>query len=326
MRQYKVSAGTARKALGELVDKGYLRSERGSGHYLRKEVIPPAAPTVETPTRSAEVATAIMAIVGSPGPWGQRRMEEYLAAIEQACRREGWSLLRARNEADDIARAAKGKRVAGCLAFGVDGPPAGKIDPAMVITWGGSQPDPASAIMGIDQESTSRLAYEHLSDLGHQCMAMVRPMAWESLEEARKREGSILGMRKAYADLGYPWSLEDVIRVGPQEMDGLYERLCDAGITGIFSEYWGITVELYRQANRLGETLGERLSLVASGGYDLSDMVHPRPARIFWRAVDYAAVVVKAIRRLEDGTPLPPRLIVPVFLESGPSARSPRHV
>jgi hypothetical protein len=133
-------------------------------------------------------------------------------------------------------------------------------------------------------------------------------------------------MRKAYAALGYPWSLEDVIRVGPREMDGLYQRLCDAGITGIFSESWEITVELYRQAHRLGEALGERLSLVASGGYDLSDMMDPRPARIFWRAVDYAAVVLKAIRNLQDGTPLPPRLIIPVFLESGPSARSPRQV
>lgn len=321
VREYGVSPGTARKALGVLVEEGILRSERGAGHFLQ---IQPSDPPADESPKSETSTTALLAIVGSVGTWGQRRMEEYMAAIEQACRRVGWSLLRVRNEAQEIERATKGKQVTGCLAFGVDGPPAGDIDPAKVITWAGSRPDPASSIMSIDAESTSRLAYEHLSDLGHQHMAMVRPVGWEALEETPNQDGSILGMRKVYADLGYPWSLEDVIHVDPKEMDGLYQRLCDAGITGIFSESWEIAVELYRQAHRLGESLGERLSLVTSGGHDLADMMHPRPARIFWRAVDYAAVVVKAIRQLEDGTPLPPRLIMPVFLESGPSARAPR--
>jgi DNA-binding LacI/PurR family transcriptional regulator len=177
--------------------------------------------------------------------------------------------------------------------------------------------------MGINHESASRLAHEHLWDLGHHRTALVRPAAWENLEEVRRREGAILGMRKAYLDLGYTWSLDEVVRVKPEEMDGLYERLCNAGITGVYSEDWNITVELYRQAHRLGETIGQRLSVVASGGHDLAEMLNPRPARIFWRAVDYAGVVIRAFRELSNGTPLPPRLLVPVFLEPGLSARPP---
>jgi DNA-binding LacI/PurR family transcriptional regulator len=318
--QFGVSAGTARKALGRLVDRGILRPERGSGYYLQQKISPPKPDGNNKSTRSA---MTLAVVVGLTGQWGKLRMEEYLAAISRACERENWSFLRINAEEQDIEQAIQGRRLAGCLTFNVNKPLPEAIDRASAIIWGGESGVSGCSIMGINHESASRLAHEHLWDLGHHRTALVRPAAWENLEEVRRREGAILGMRKAYLDLGYTWSLDEVVRVKPEEMDGLYERLCNAGITGVYSEDWNITVELYRQAHRLGETIGQRLSVVASGGHDLAEMLNPRPARIFWRAVDYAGVVIRAFRELSNGTPLPPRLLVPVFLEPGLSARPP---
>lgn len=320
-RSYKVSPGTARKALVELVGRGCLSSAKRSGHYLRRQTAKREPSQVQL---RQQTATVLLTVINSTLRGGRHRLEEYMLALTKACDRLEWSVLQVNNDALEIERAIKGQRLAGCLAYGLNEPPAGKIDPASIIYWSGNYNDAASSIMGIDHQSTSRLAYEHLWDFGHQRTAMVRPTAWDSLEEARKREGSVLGMRRAYADLGYPWNLQDVIQVAPNEIDGLYQRLCDAGITGVFCEDWSITAHLYQQAYRAGQVIGDRLSLVTAGGNDLEDKVHPRPARVYWRAVEYAAVVIRAIRNLIDGTPLPPRLVIPVFLEPGPSVRPPR--
>jgi DNA-binding LacI/PurR family transcriptional regulator len=267
----------------------------------------------------ARTATALLVIVGSTGDWGTGVLDQYVAALERACERHDWQLFRVNNRAEEIKRALEGKKLAGCLAYSLDEPPAFPIDPAVIINWGSKWKDPASSIMGMDRESASRQAHEHLWDLGHERTAMIQPATWGT--DWLKRSGSILGMRKAYAALGHAWSQDDVILARPEDIPGLYERLCARGITGIYCEDWKITVELYRQAHQLGETMGQRLALVTSGGSDLADMVQPRAARVYWRRADYAALVVRALRGLEEDHPLPHRLNLPIFLEAGPSAR-----
>jgi hypothetical protein len=50
-------------------------------------------------------------------------------------------------------------------------------------------------------------------------------------------------------------------------------------------------------------------------------MVHPRPAKIYWRFADYGGIVVDAMENLSRGRRLPHWLVMPVFLEEGPGAR-----
>jgi DNA-binding LacI/PurR family transcriptional regulator len=316
VRQYGVSPGTARKALGALVQKGYLQSRHGAGHFLNNRK---SKSYKSRPERHVAASTALLVIVGSTGDWGTGVLDQYVAALERACERHDWQVFRVNNRADEINQAIEGIKLAGCLAYSLDEPPAAPIDPATIINWGSQWRDPASSIMGIDRESASRQAHEHLWDLGHERTAMLQPASWGM--DWFKRSGSLLGMRKAYAALGQPWSLDDVMRVHPQELPGLYERICGRGITGIYCEDWKITAELYRQAHQLGQTMGQRLALVTSGGNDLADMVQPRAARVYWRSSDYAALVVRALRGLEDDRPLPRTLTVPMFLEPGPSAQ-----
>lgn len=316
VRRYQVSTGTARKALLALIGRGYLRAERGAGHFVRADV-----PSAEVPqaTRSTST-TVVLAIVGATGEWGTGVLDQYLAALEQACASQGWALLKVGNRREEIEQALEGNRLVGCWAYGLSEPPAAGVDTALLISWGGSNwQEQAGAIMHVDREEASRLAHEHLWDLGHERTAMVLPASY-GISWVKSR-GSLLGMRKAYATVGLSWSLEDVIRVVPDEIGRLYERICDAGITGIYCEDWKMTAELYRQASEIGHVIGEQLSLVTSGGNDLVNMLQPRAARVYWRMTNYAAIVVKALQDLEHGQPLPPRLAVPMFLEDGPSAR-----
>jgi DNA-binding LacI/PurR family transcriptional regulator len=322
-KEYGVSPGTARKAMGELVSRGYLETSHRSGYFLRPEGTRLAArkKPPEVSESVAATATALLVIVGQTGHRGARVLEQYLHALGEACSPYGWEVVRANNRTVEIEEAMKGRRLAGCLAYGLDEPPAAKINAASVITWNGnwSWREHSYSALGMDEEDASRLAHERLWDLGHQRVALVRPLAWE--DSYRSRRGSVLGMRKAYAALGQSWSPEDVIHVVPENLPGLYAQIRGAGITGIYCEDWDIVVELYRQAHQLGETIGQQLSLITIGGYDLADMMQPRAARIYWRAMDFAAIVIQAVRRREEGKPMPRQLTLPVFLEDGPSAR-----
>jgi DNA-binding LacI/PurR family transcriptional regulator len=321
-RSYSVSPGTARRALGELVGRGYLESSQRSGHFLRGDA-PIASGQDRHPVASpAKPATAVMLIVGSAGNWGGRLLEQYAAAVEQACQRIGWQLLRVNNTAREIEQARQGVKVAGCLAYGVHERPAASVDLASVILWGGSWRDRACSMLTANGEEASRQAFEHLWDLGHQHTAMVRALPEGPPE--RNPKGGLLGMRKAFAALGHSWSMDDVLTVAPDEIDGLYGRIRHRGVTAIVSQDWEITVELYRQAHQCGERIGDRLSIVAAGGHDLAVMVHPKPARIYWRFEDYGAAVVDAMENLSQGRRLPHHLVLPVFLEAGPGAKSVR--
>lgn len=319
-REYGVSPGTARKALVELVRRGYLHSSRRSGHFLTEQAVPRAMTGHPHPA-SAETATAtaLMMIVASVGKWGERLLNQYTAALEQACDRIGWRLVKSDNKAEEIASASEGVKVAGYFGYGIFEPPVPSIDRSSLILWGSSWRDRVCSVLMADGVDASRQAFEHLWDLGHEHTALVRLPPAEGPEY--EVEGGILGMRKAYASLGRQWSLNDVFTVGSGELEGLYDKLCDRGITGISCQDWAVTVALYRQAHHRGQKIGDRLSIVASGGNDLAEMVHPRPARVYWRFADYAATVVEAIERLSQGQRLPHQLALPVFLEKGPGAR-----
>lgn len=315
-QEYGVSTGTARKALVEMVHKGYLESSYRSGHFLRQP--PPQAPRPQL-SQKTQATTAVMMILGTVDKWGHRIMEQYAAAVEQACQRIGWSLLRVRDDAAEIQQATNGVKVAGCLAYGLHAPPAVNIDPASIILWGGVWRDRACSQLHPNGADASRQAFEHLWDLGHQHTALVRAMPED--EPPTNTRGGILGMRQAFASLSRLWSIDDVFTVWPQQTQGLYRLIRDRGITGVFCQDWEITVELYRQAHQCGEKIGDHLSIVAAGGHDLAEMVHPRPARIYWRFVDYAATAVAAFEQLSQGQRLPHQLVLPVFLEEGPGAK-----
>jgi DNA-binding LacI/PurR family transcriptional regulator len=300
--------------LVELVRRGHLESSRRSGHFLTDEALRAA----QEEHKLATTATALMVINGPRDEWGEQLRTRYMTELRRACARIEWELLEVDNRADQIEAARKGRKIGGCLAYGVNAPPAVSIDPASVITWTGSWYNPACCTLMADGESAAKQAFEHLWDLGHQHTALVR---LPDERPGRRIKGSILGMRKAYASMGHAWTMGDVFSVAPHEMEGLYERLRERGITGIYSLEWQITLEIYRQAHRLGHKIGDQLSIVASGGHDLAEAVDPRPARVHWRFEDYASIVVDAAENLCRGKRLPPRLIIPPLLEEGPGAK-----
>lgn len=316
-REYGVSPGTARHALRELVAREYLDASHRSGYFVRESV---ESLAVEGGDLSVSVPTVLLVIVGPIAKRGRRVQGEYLAALEEVCAWHGWEAVIVKNNAADIANAVRGKRLAGCMVYALKEPPAVQLDRGSTICWGpcGDWVEPDCSVVAVDTESAALLAYEHLWDLGHERTALV----WS--EDSRFASARIvLGMRKAYAALGHVWSPNDVIQVGDDEASSLYERLCAAGITGVVCEHWDFVLELYRQAHQAGEQIGERLSVVAIGGHDMVDLLRPAPARTRWRAVDHASLIVDALRNRLEGKPTPRRLILPVFLQEGGSARSP---
>lgn len=324
-RCYNVSPGTARKALVELVGRGYLESAERSGHYLRQRSASSTPPS--TAPKQPASATALLMIVGASDQWGVRLLDQYMAALEQACDAEGWQLLKVNNRAEEIAQATKDRHVVGCLAYGLSGPPAVDVDPARVISWNSPWCDPAWSLLGPDRENASLLAFEHLWDMGHHHTALVRQTPHGNL--VREGRGLVLGMRKAYASMGLKWRSRDVITLpspdgralDDQECEALLKRLGAQEITGIYCISWPVVVAIYRLAHRRG-TPWRELSVIASGGHDLADLMTPRPARIYWRFTDYGMAAVKALRRLDKGQPLPHRIRIPVFLQEGASVHS----
>lgn len=313
--KYGVSQGTARKAMSELAGRGYLEASARSGYFVRGvSVVKTAAVTVSSDP-------VLLVLVGEGVRGGGNILNDYVASLRQASEQKGWQVVRVNNHADEIAAAVEGRHVVGCLAYGLCTPPVVAIDLTSTIIWNRTSDwrDSDCSQMGLDTDSAARLAYGHLWDLGHEHTAMVRlPESHEAIISTTT--GLVLGMRKAYAAMGYRWTADDVISAGPHVLPTLYKRLRDSGITGIVCGDWTVLQELYRQASEQGERVGERLSLVYIGGHDKFQTVHPTPARICWRAVDYAAVVVDAIALRAQGRPMPRHLTVPVHLEEGPGA------
>ncbi|MCC6239684.1 MAG: LacI family DNA-binding transcriptional regulator [Phycisphaerales bacterium] len=318
-REYHVSQGTAHKAMAELVRRGYLESSHRSGYFVRQLAAGLSGRDESQDRVGRATTTTLLMIVGDVGQWGDQLLEQYSQAVEKACRRVGWRLLRIKNDAREIEKVQEDVKVAGCLTYGLREAPAASIDPATIISWGGRWRDQAASRLRIDAESSSRQAFEHLWDLGHERTAMIQ-LAGDT-DPDRKPPGGVLGMRKAFAALGHAWRNDDLFTVWPDGMEGLYEQICDRGITGVFSQDWEVTIELYRQAHQCGERIGDQLSIVASGGHDLANMVQPRPARTYWRFADFAGLVVETLENLSQGQRLPYELVLPVFLEEGPGAR-----
>jgi DNA-binding LacI/PurR family transcriptional regulator len=322
-RSYSVSPGTARRALGELVGRGYLKSSHRSGHFLREDAPLAGREAQGRPERAVETAaaTTLMLIVGSVGKWGERLLDQYAKGLREACGAIGWRLVQVSSDPEEIERARQGAEVVGCVAYGLHEPPAGDVDQGAIICWGGSWRNFTGCHLEVDGESLLRKALEHLWDLGHQRVALLRAPSPEA--PAGHKQGMILGMRKAYASMGLTWRPEDVIQVDQNTVQGLYDRVVQAGITGVCCADWEIAIELYRQAHARGEKIGRRLSIVASGGNDLAELVHPRPARMYWRFEDFGDMVVELLENLRRGKRLPHRVNLPLFLEVGPGA-SPR--
>ncbi len=320
-RDHGVSAGTARKALKVLVERGDLEVSDRSGHFVLREIERPAVQDRQPAKVVAAVATVLLVITGPLYKGGKRVRDEYLAALAQFSSQYGWDVVSVENQADQINQAIEGKQLAGCLAYGLKEPPAVKIDPSTVISWGAYGEfwhDPSNSILAMDGEAAARLAFEHLWDMGHQRTAMVRPRD-RKLASAKL----VLGMRRAYAEIRRSWDIADVIYVDPQDLSGLYGRLRTSGVTGIVCDVWEMVVELYRQAHQHGEQIGDRLSIVTVGGHDMSEILQPAPARARWRAIDYAHVVVEALYTRQLGEPMPPQLMISVFLEEGAGVRPP---
>lgn len=323
-REYGVSQGTAHKAMSQLVNRGYLQTSHRSGYFLRPEGVDLARQ--RRAVTSPPVAT-LLVLYDQIGDWGRQVLDQYVEAIGRAVSHCDWEVLQVRNNETEIKKALVGRRVVGCLAYYLWEPPASDvIDLSSVICWGGN-PDTWSdsdcSILVADQELISRLAFEHLWDLGHQSIALVLPQSWVN---ASHPDGAILGMRKAYAVMGHVWKPEDVVLVSEKQRATLYRDLRERGITGIRCDDWQLASDLYQQAKQVDEQIGERLSIVGVGGNDLVAQFNPSPARVCWRAIDYAAIVLDAIEARqahgENGRkrPMPRRLTVPLYLEKGAGA------
>lgn len=316
--QYQVSVGTAQKALASLVQRGYLDSVRGSGFYVSKRV--PAIP-VDRSDAAGLVAPpmTLLVVIGRGGRYGKKLLEDYVDAVRTECAKLGWDIVRTGSAPEEIARAGKGVRLCGCLAFGLDGPIPAGIDPSTTIVWSGTWYDPENALVTVDGAAMTQMAFEHLGDLGHTRMALVR----RKLTGIHRQEdsGIVVGMRKSFATFGIPWNPDDVLDVDHETPGELYDLLTSRGITAIYCNEWEVGFALYQQARARGESIGQRLSIIFSGGSDLRTTFDPYPTRIYWRFSDFAQLVVSSLRESLAGKPIPHRLMMPVFLELGSSTQ-----
>lgn len=325
-RDYGVSPGTARKAMGLLVTRGYLQNSERSGFFLRPAGAELSRETHQPPAIPSPIVEdttdTLLVLVGTIAEGGRHIFADYLAALRQAASLRGWQVVQINNTSEEISRANRQYRILTCLAYCLLEPPAGPIDFASTIIWGRAEDWQYAdcSIMSVDTHNAARLVYEHLWDHGHLKTAHVRP-DYPNVPNANTT-GMILGMRQAYHSLGHQWTPDDVIVVTPQNIDALYQCLCAAGITGICCESWEVTVELYRQAAQCNEQIGDRLALVTVGGHDDAQTLQPAPSRICWRAIDLASTVMEAMTLRKAGKPMPRLLNVPVFLEEGSSTRS----
>lgn len=329
-REYGVSQGTAHKAMSQLVERGYLQTSHRSGYFLRPEGVELARQ--KRAATSPPVAT-LLVLYDQIGDWGRQVLDEYVEALAQAVSHCEWEVLQVRNHKAEIDKALLGRQVMGCFAYYLWEPPASEaIDLSSVIGWGGNPETwsgSAHSILSLDQEQASRLAFEHLWDLGHQRTALVRPQWWTN---AIYPGGSILGMRKAYAAMGHVWTPEDIVLVSQEQRGTLYRDLCERGITGVRCDEWHLVHDLYQQAQQAGEQIGDRLSIVGIGGSDIVSQLDPAPARVRWRAMDYASIVLDAIEHRLSGDvngrkrPMPRQLTLPIYLDKGAGARPPREL
>lgn len=118
-REYHVSQGTAHKAMAELVRRGYLESSHRSGYFVRQLAAGLSGRDESQDRVGRATTTTLLMIVGDVGQWGDQLLEQYSQAVEKACRRVGWRLLRIKNDAREIEKVQEDVKVAGCLTYGL---------------------------------------------------------------------------------------------------------------------------------------------------------------------------------------------------------------
>jgi DNA-binding LacI/PurR family transcriptional regulator len=314
---YGVAVGTARRALRQLEDRGFLQAKRGTGYVVA------AKPTdAEVGGVTPATATKTILFVTQPGdatdPIVQVAML-YLNGIYHGCDTHIINAQLVRNTASDIAHAFAISRPIGIVLYAAIEPLAAATPDIPIVRIGRREYESNEIELFADIEVGSQMAFRHLCGLGHEKMALVieprntyrRQSDWQS---------ATLGMRAAFSHYGVAWSNDLIMaeETVPAVEPNLLNRLMDRGFTAAFALLYDHVFAIYQQAYRDGIRIGRDFSIVGSGNHGAAGEFVPSLCRVAWDPATYGRMAVEAIWNASGEQPTFIR--GPIELERGESA------
>jgi DNA-binding LacI/PurR family transcriptional regulator len=325
-KSYSVSIGTARKAMRDLVQAGYLRAERGAGHFVSTRPPMPQDWIDGAKSRGLSGRKKFLVVLDEEflGPKHQRLLSRYLHGIITACDTTSLDLELIRNDSDKIHDRLSRGDVQGLLGYYLQKPLSFDSSTVPLLAFGHFEIAPQQISVVADVEAGAYEAFRHLFSLGHEKVIMPVVDLPGFLQERGGNE-YLLGMRKAFGEYGVAWSRDLIIPVSEEEIlpgaDFVRSHVA-AGITGMFLPEWSGVLGVYRQSLSAKIKIGRDLSVVAFGNHPWADLLEPEITRIAWdpalhgqRAVSLAKEIAENPKR-RDGESV---IRMPVHLAVGKS-------
>jgi LacI family transcriptional regulator len=173
-----------------------------------------------------------------------------------------------------------------------------------------------------DNRSGVRAALEHLRDLGHRRIAVLRPPGSPTHDRPAElvvaEESRRLGLEVHVATAGY--ELREAI-------DRARELLNDAPRpTAAFCFADGFAYGVYEAARELGIRIPEELSVIGYDDHPISGVLTPPLTTFSWDSRRLMEIAVEMLLAAIDGLPVDPRRVVirPELRERGSAAPAPR--
>jgi DNA-binding LacI/PurR family transcriptional regulator len=328
--RHGISAGTVRKSLVGLVEAGILRHEKGAGYQVNSIPSPKAPAGEPVPGKRTEVRSKFLVLLDEVALDSnhQRLLGKYVQGLMSACDSAGLELELMRNDDQILRQRLSRGDVRAILSYYLTESLLDDIsDDIAVIAFGHFPVHPNQVTLVADVEAGVHEAYRHLFGLGHDNVIMLI----SDINHFFKHGGSeyLLGMRRAFADYGVPWSRDRVVVAHQDDLraDGDFLRKQrEAGVTGVFAPDWPEVFSVYRQAHRAGLRISQDMSVVAFGNHPGSDLLDPEITRIVWDPIRHGERAVALVHELVNQPAINDSVIrMPVRLASGKSSGSLLH-
>jgi len=304
---FAVSYMTARRAIGDLVDEGMLAREQGRGTFVRNR-------------NSRAAAIGSIGIVLSP-KIRQGVANPYVAAILQGVAEEGRRLGYRRTiiaeHPLDLMRDGRVGSVSGIIAIALsaagfdDLETARKVMPVVGIDCGKGTEEIPNIVC--DNRGGTRLAVEHLIQLGHKRIGYIGGDPPGEVAEAR-RDGYLDALRAA----GLPADPQYVVE-GDFEMESGYAgagRLLGQPQppTAIACANDAMAFGVYQRAHGSGLKIPHDLSVIGFDDLPAAGYITPGLSTIRAPRVELGWAAIQALTRMVGDTPQASHRVLPVSI------------
>ena len=274
------------------------------------------------------LASGRSGMVGILGPsledlWQQRLAAEAGRVLQESDRYA--LILDAGGEPDrqrTLARQLRDQQVEGLIVSAVDpsDPTWAQITASVPVVVIGDTFAAATAVGEVlfDNRVGVRLALEHLSELGHRHIAVLRPPGSPTNDRPAERivaaQARRLGLEIDTATGGY--ELREATQ-GARELLGRRPRP-----TAVFCFADAFAYGVYAAARELGIGIPEQLSVIGYDDHPVSAVLSPPLTTFSWDSKRLMQIAVGMLLAAIEGTPLPQRrvVVVPELRERGSAA------